>query len=203
MAKYSASTLFQQNITSAEQCVTLYQAISSLNPSGVDVSWVLRAGVVFAVSSLDAYFHDKIRYRAGRYKIHTLPISLQDFPIALKDISEWSKYTKRPGNFIRNVLMKHFTVRPLQKKDDIAKALQLVGIDRLWATIEPHSPTRDEALRRLGEIVQRRNHIAHEGDRIHTRKAGKRLRPIDDAYVNDAIQLVKAVVFRIEHHYPN
>lgn len=202
MATYTAKKLFDQNIESAKNCAKLYTAIEQLNPVGVDVTWVLRAALVFAISSLDAYFHDKIRYRGASYKIDELPNKLAEFPIKLQDVSEWKKYTTRPGNFIRNVLVRHYSVRPLQKRSDIEDALKLVGINSLWNTIEPNSIMREMALTRLNELIQRRNHISHEGDRIHTRKGGKKLRSITPVDVDFAIKLVTAFVLRIEHHFP-
>lgn len=202
MATYTAKKLFDQNIESAKNCATLYTAIAQLNPGGVDVTWVLRAALVFSVSSLDAYFHDKIRYRGASFKIDQLPNRLAEFSIKLQDVSEWKKFTSRPGNFIRNVLVRHYAVRPLQKRSDIEEALKLVGISSLWNTIEPNAAMREMALTRLSDLVQRRNHISHEGDRIHTRKGGKRLRAISPADVDFAIKLVTAFVVRIEHHFP-
>ena len=200
---HNAKSLFTQNIESSKTCLKLYKAIESLNPAGVDVSWVLRAGIVFAVSSLDAYFHDKIRYRSGTYKVNSLPKSLETFPITLSDIAVYQRYTKRPGNFVRQVLVKHFAVRPLQKKDDIAKALKIVEIENLWATIEPHSPNREKALKLLEDLISRRNGIAHEGDREHSRRSGKLVRPITEKELDEAIKLVTAFVYRIEHYFPN
>jgi hypothetical protein len=131
LTTYSAIKLFDQNIESAKNCAKLYAAIASLKPRDVDVTWVLRAALVFAVSSLDAYFHDKIRYRGAGFKIDGLPEKLADFPIKLQDVSEWKKYTTRPGNFIRNVLVRHYSTRPLQKRTDIENALKMVGINSL------------------------------------------------------------------------
>lgn len=201
MTTHSAKSLFDKNIDSAKTCVSLYDSVSMLQPS-LDVNWLLRAAVVFAVSSLDAFFHDKIRYRAGRFKIESLPESLKDFEIKLNDVNEYKKYTKRPGNFIRNMVVRHYATRPLQKRRDIEEALKLVGINALWSTIEPHSPTREMALKRLNEVIQRRNQIAHEGDRAHARKSAKKLRNIGRVDADFSIKLVTAVVARIEHHFP-
>jgi hypothetical protein len=99
-------------------------------------------------------------------------------------------------------LTSHFATRPLQRKDDIAKALKMVGIDDLWATIEPNAPKRDAMMDELEHLVQRRNHIAHEGDRECSRRSGKRLRPIDKAYAHNSVAFVKGIIDRIEKAFP-
>ena len=61
---HSAQSLFEQNILSAEECLALFDGVTKLKV-GLQIDWVLRAAIVFVVSALDTYFHDKIRYRTG------------------------------------------------------------------------------------------------------------------------------------------
>lgn len=201
MPTHSAKSLFDSNIASADHCITLYDGIVGLQTK-LDLSWLLRAAVVFSVSALDAFFHDKVKYRAGRFKIAQLPPELVDFPIELNDINSWAKYTSRPGNFIRNMVSRHYSTRPLQKKRDIEQALSLVGIKSLWNTIEPNNTSRTAMLKRLSALIQRRNQIAHEGDRWQSRKSGKSIRPIDRPYAVAEIAFVKDVVAKIESAFP-
>src|SRR5271166_922973 len=106
MPAHTAKTLFDKNIESANACVTLYDGIIALHTT-LDSTWLLRAAIVFSVSALDAFFHDKVKYRVGHNKIDQLPKELKDFPITLDDINKWQAAAKRPGNFIRNVVVKH------------------------------------------------------------------------------------------------
>ena len=201
MATHSAKSLFDGNVASADNCITLYDGILGMHTT-LDLSWLLRAAVVFTVSALDAYFHDKIKYRAGKYKIDQLPPELQGFPIELNDINSWAKYTSRPGNFIRNVVARRYSTRPLQKRKDIEEALALVGIKSLWNTVEPQNDARTAMLKRLSDVIQRRNQIAHEGDRLQSRKGGKKIRPIDRPYATGEIAFVKDLVTKIESAFP-
>jgi hypothetical protein len=54
----------------------------------------------------------------------------------------------------------------------------------------------------MGKLIQRRNHIAHEGDRESYRASGKKLRKIDEAYARSSIDFVNDLVQRIEVAFP-
>lgn len=199
MPSHTAKTLFDMNIESAEQCVQVHEGIEKLG-SKLDIAWLLRASVVFAVSALDAYFHDKIKYRAGRFGITGMPPAMAMFNIPLRELTVWEK-AKRKGNVLRNWLVDHFSTIPLQKRDVIKDALRLVGIDDLWGTIEPNSPARETMLADMDKYIRRRNQIAHEGDRQSSRRSGKKLRPIDRPYAQSSINFVKELVTRIEKSF--
>jgi len=72
MPSQIAKSLFDKNIKSAKDCLTLYYAIENLKPQDVNAKWLLRAAIVFTVSALDAYFHDKIRYSVEEKQMGTL-----------------------------------------------------------------------------------------------------------------------------------
>lgn len=200
MAAHSAKSLFDLNITSAEHCMKLHDGIKRLG-SNLNISWLLRATVVFSISALDAYFHDKIKYRAGKFSASEMPPAMAGFKIPLSGLTQWEN-AERKGNVLRNWLTEHFSTRPLQRRDQIADALKLVGITDLWATIEPNSPKLTTLLSDMASQVQRRNQIAHEGDRDPSRSGGKKLRPIDPKYAQGCIDFVKDLVTRIEVAFP-
>jgi hypothetical protein len=198
---HSAKSLFDQNIESAESCLKLYDGIEKLS-SSLNISWLLRAAIVFAISALDAYFHDKVRYRAGGFGLQDMPPPMAEFQIPLRELTTWEG-ADRKGNVLRNWIVEHYSTRPLQRREDIAKALKLVGIADLWATIEPNSPKREALFVELSKYVKRRNQIAHEGDREGSRRSGKKLRSISRAYADDCIRFVKDLVSRIETAFKN
>jgi len=200
MPTHSAKSLFDLNMQSVDDCVTLYEGIEKLNTK-LESSWLLRAAIVFTVSSLDAYFHDKVKYRAGRFGLADMPPALAKFQIPLAELSKWED-AQRKGNVLRNWLTEHLSTRPLQRKDDIANALKLVGIESLWATIEPDSPKREAMIEQMQQIIKRRNQIAHEGDRQSARKSGKKLRSIDLKTASEAAAFVRQLVDRIENAFP-
>lgn len=201
MAVHTAKSLFELNIQSSEDLIKLYDGIASLGTK-LEITWLLRAVVVFSVSALDAYFHDKVKYRAGKFDLEDMPPSLAKFEIPIGDLSKWDT-AKRKGNVIRNWLVEHFSTIPLQRQEAISSAFKLVGIDAVWATIEPNSPTREKLLEEMQEYIRRRNQVAHEGDRESSRKSGKKLRPIDRQYAEKCLTFAKHLVAKIEHAFPN
>ena len=201
MASHSAKSLFDLNIKSASDSVALYDAIEKLKPKGVDIEWVLRAAVVFAVSALDTFFHDKVKYRVGKYDLQNMPPQLAKFEVRLEGLSEWDA-AQRKGNVLRNWVVDSLSSKALQSPSAIAETLKLAGIEALWDTIEPDKKKKEIMLAQLNSLVQRRNQIAHEGDRMTSRKSGKALRPIDRDQVHDWIALVVDIVVRVETAFP-
>lgn len=201
MSSHTAKTLFDLNMESTTQCLVLHDGIVGLN-STLDVSWLLRGVVVFSISALDAYFHDKIRYRAGKYgKLESLPAAMSRFQVPVGDLIRWESATRK-GNVLRNWIVEYYSRRPLQVKDDVADALRVVGIDDFWAGVEPDSPTREQLLKTLAGYVRRRNAIAHEGDRLQSRCSGKQLRAIDREYADKIVLFVRDLVARVEAAFP-
>jgi hypothetical protein len=197
---HTAKSLFDLNIESAQHCLTLYSGLKKLG-SGLEISWLLRSAIVFSVSALDSYFHDKIKYRAGRYRLNNLPAAMETFEIPLGDLRKWERATRK-GNVIRNWLTDYYAVRPLQRREDIADALKVVGIEKFWSTIEPNQEKRAALIDELRGFVDRRNKIAHEGDRQTSRVSGKRLRPISRDHAAECIDFVITLVGRIEKSFP-
>ncbi len=167
----------------------------------LDISWLLRASIVFSISALDAYFHDKVKFRAGHSDLNDMPPAMADFEIPLRELISWED-AKRKGNVFRNWFSNYFATRPLQRKEDIASALKIVGINELWATIEPDTPKRNVFLDQFSSYVTRRNQIAHEGDRLAHRNSAKKLRPINEKYVQDCIKFSRDLVQKIEKAFP-
>ncbi len=72
MPVHTASSLFERNIRSAKECLRIFDGLSRLEGKNKS-KWLLRAAVMFAVSALDTYFHDKVKYRVGRFTLNDLP----------------------------------------------------------------------------------------------------------------------------------
>jgi hypothetical protein len=200
MATHSAQSLFDQNVKSAEDCLELYDGVRTLKTS-LQIDWILRAAVVFVVSALDAYFHDKIRYRVGRYSLENLPPNLAKFEVPLRDLVAWDG-AQRKGNVLRNWVMDDLAVKPLQSPSAITDALKLAGIDSLWDTIEPDKRNKAKLLEQYNALIKRRNQIGHEGDRMQSRKSGKKLRPIARTEVAGYVTFAKGLVGKIEGAFP-
>jgi hypothetical protein len=200
MPAHTAKSLFDLNIESAKDCLRLFDGLYKLKPEP-NIHWLLRAAVVFAVSALDTYFHDKIKYRVGRFSLNDLPVQLQKFEIPIRELTTWDE-AQRKGNVLRNWVMDELAVRPLQSPTAIAEALKLAGIESVWDRIEPNKSHRDKLLVDFNNLVRRRNQISHEGDRQQSRRSGKRLRPIKRKVVADWIDYVEDLVAKVEVAFP-
>ena len=200
MSGHTAKSLFDLNIQGAEQCVKIYDGVLQLG-SSLNLEWLLRSAIMLAVSAMDAYFHDKVRYRAARFASAPPPRHLANLKIPLSEVRKWDE-AGRKGNVIRRWVVKHLETRPLQSSNAIAEALKLVGIQSFWNTIEPDNSARDALLTCLNKLVERRNQIAHEGDRLRSRSSGKSLRPITHNYAVQAIEFVKDLIQKTEDSFP-
>jgi hypothetical protein len=196
LAQHTAKSLFDLNIVGANECVALYEGLEKIKVAA-DITWLLRASVVFAVSAMDAYFHDKARYRVGRFTAATLPDALKKFPIKMGDLATWDSH-QRKGNAIRNWVVGQLSFRSLQSKDAIADAMRLCGVDGFWDKVYPNATTKNQALEQLKEYGDRRNDIVHEGDRLSARNSGKQLRNIDVQYARECREFVASVVDTVE-----
>jgi restriction system protein len=201
MSTHSAKSLFDTNIESAKDCLALYDGIVNLKPAGLNIDWVLRAAVVFAVSALDTYFHDKVKYRVGKFSLENLPPALAKFPIPISELTSWEK-AGRKGNTLRNWVVDYLSVRPLQSYDAIVDALKLAGIQSFWDTIEPNKTDKAQLLKDFNALIKRRNQISHEGDRETSRRSGKILRPVTRDEVVGYIKFVEDFVSRAETAFP-
>jgi len=200
MPTHSAQSLFDQNVRSAEACLDLYDGVKALKTQ-LEIDWILRAAVVFVVSALDAYFHDKVRYRVGRYSLDNLPPTLAKFEVPLRDLVAWDA-AQRKGNVLRNWVMDDLGVKPLQSPVAITDALKLAGIDSLWDTIEPDKRNKAKLLEQYNALIKRRNQIGHEGDRMQSRKSGKKLRQIARGELAGYVTFAKTLVGKIEAAFP-
>ena len=199
MSVHSANSLFEMNIKGAENCLELFESIRKFRRRKQD-SWVLRAAVVFAVSALDTYFHDKVRYRVGRFSLENLRPELGKFEIPIRESTSWDG-ADRKGNVLRNWVVDYLGTKPLQRRQAIADALKLAGIDSLWNTIEPNNRDRNALLDEMDLLIARRSQIAHEGDR-QTARSRKALRPITPEQVRCWIEFTRTLVARIEKAFP-
>jgi hypothetical protein len=194
--KHTAFSLFQKNMKSVYDSLDLFEGIKKLKV-GLDTEWLLRGAVVFLVSALDTYFHDRIKYGISRAMGKEMPDALFRHRITIGDLEDWEN-SRRKGNVIRNWIAEHLSSVPLQSPDRIAEYMRYIGIEQLWNKVEPDNIKRKKMLEKLNTIIRRRNQIAHEGDRLSGRSSGKRLRDIDVDEVKDWTQFIETLVKSID-----
>lgn len=201
MSKHTAKSLFDLNVRGAEECLTIYSGASGLS-SALHLDWLLRSAIVLAVSAMDAYFHDKVRYKAGKFSLDTLPKQFANLEVPLTELEGWEE-SRRKGNVLRRWAVAHLAHKSLQTRDAIAGAMRVIGFEAFWDTLEPDKRKRQALLDTMKTIVDRRNQIAHEGDRLRSRRSGKRLRAITLKETTEAVDFIKQFVQKVEERFPS
>jgi len=192
---HTAYGLFKKNMASVNDTLSLYRGIRELRV-GLDTGWLLRGSIVFLVSALDTYFHDRIKYGISRATRRGMPEALLGHRITIGDLEDWEA-SRRKGNVIRNWIGEHLASIPLQSPDRIALYMRYIGVEQLWNKVEPDNKKRQKLLDQLNILIKRRNQIAHEGDRLSGRGTGKRLRDISESQVNEWVSFVEELIKRI------
>ena len=184
---------FRANLVRVRNLGRIANAPDSQTAQALDLSDILRAEFVLAVSALDYFAHEVARlgmleaYRGEREKTPQFLQFRISVEAALRGISEtpsgeWLDYEIR----IRN------GYRTFQSPDRIAEALRLVSDIRLWDAVAGRMDMSPQEVRdRLNLIVDRRNSIAHEADVNPTFHEG--LLPIDRRTADDAVDFIERV----------
>lgn len=144
---------------------------------------LLRATVVATVSGLDRYMHDIVIFHSwallnraeGKIpkELKKLQIPVLSARHAVDKIRSDAK--ARPGVLVKEALREHLHREyTFQRPDDVQKAALMLGIDDFWGKVAaamPGAPKKEEVIRTLREIAQRRNQIVHEADIVRKAKA--------------------------------
>ena len=202
MSQHSATSLFTKNMRSAHICLEVFDRMSA-STTDLNTRWILRAAVVFVVSALDTYYHDKVKYRLGGcYRARrSLPAQLASFRVPLGELEKWQKAHRR-GNVVRDWVMADLARQSLQSPDSITNALKLVDINDYWCTVARPSTQASALKTQWNRLIHRRNQIAHEGDRQQSRRSGKKLRSIGRSTVEKYIRFAEKLVDMTEKAFP-
>ena len=164
-----------------------------------DISDVLRASLVMAVSTMDQYIHELVRlgmleaYRGVRPRTPTF----LKFQVALEKVLPTSSDFDPAAGLEIQIRERH-GYQSFQTPDSIAEALRLVSDVNLWNEMAKCIGIERRAITdRLTLITHRRNKIVHEAD-IMPDYAGQMASsdvrsPIDEDLVDDAINFIEQV----------
>lgn len=196
----AALDAFNTSISRVRALHALYGIFAKQVTPVIDLSDVLRAEIVLAVSALDHYVHELARLgmlecwtgmRNGTdaFKRFPLPISVA---VALSDpvIAQQT---------IKSEIRLRHSFLAFQHPDRIADAVRLFSDVRLWEEVaNVLGMTAQEVKSLLVLIVDRRNKIAHEAD-IDPSYPGQRW-PIDPEMVENTISTLETIghaIFRV------
>ncbi|WXA81106.1 hypothetical protein LV483_34805 [Pendulispora rubella] len=158
----------------------------------MDVSDLLRAQIVLAISAFDTLVHELTRLgmleaAAGK---RTVVDTFQRFQVSFESV-QLSAGASTLDWLDAEIRRKH-SFLSFQTPDKVADAIRLISSVSLWNSVGSHlgkSPT--DIKKELQLIVDRRNKIAHEADGDPS-FPGTRW-PIDPIMVNRAIDFLEAV----------
>ena len=193
----SALDDFTESVKRTRHLHGLYSAFEATLTSAVDLSDILRAEIVMAVSALDRYIHDVTR--VGMLQCHvgsrTKTEAFSKFQVPLSSLSAIASVTTASGALETEIRYRHSHLS-FQSPDKIADAVRLFSAVSLWdAVAGTMGVSAKDAKATLGLIVDRRNKIAHEAD-IDPSFPGQRW-PISPDLVSTMINEIEAIVYAI------
>lgn len=184
---------FCENLARARSLAGLAQSLANLTTAAVDLSDILRASLVLAVSALDHFVHEFVRrgmlevHRSNRpttdaYLSFRVPMAAAREAIADTGRDEWLDQAIREAHGWLS----------FQHPDKIAEAIRFMSNVRLWEQVASELGMTSRAVRtQLGAIIDRRNKIAHEADMDPT-NPGYRW-PINEVLVRDATDFIERI----------
>ena len=213
----TAYSEFQHNIESARDLTAMYSELRThrdlgrrgrLPPGHEELLWLPRSSVVAAISSLDAYVHAVLYDRIPRaLRSDAIPEALCD---AMADVLEirngkhfravFPIFSKKKiyGSLTKHLRSTRLVFQSYQRPEKIIAAYNLLGhadifesVANMWRGPETSS---EDIKRRLVNYVNRRNQIAHEGDR----DANGSIRHMQPKYAKDCVDFTENLVLRLD-----
>jgi hypothetical protein len=181
---------FSTDTVRARDLVGLGQSIGGLTQGRVDSSDLYRSALVQAVAALDAYVHGVVLDRAVDMLVGRLQTTGTTTKVGLHFNAVQALLTAGSAAQVELAARTHIAQRlaleTFQRPDDIAKALSMVGVGKIWSTA--FAPNSNAITTALGIIVDRRNRIVHSCD-IDPLNPGN-VTPLTDT---DALQVVGTI----------
>lgn len=163
------------------------------------VDFLLRQAVVVACTSLEAFFWDALRENAltvVQARRTGADETLKNIPLTLGDYMSISQYDD-PDFRLRQLILKNFARGTLYSAEKIEEIAKVLTIQKFWEQVEKRTGEPASNLKRnAGELINRRNQIAHRADRPDEGEEadGHGLRPITFAWANVRAQAARTLV---------
>jgi hypothetical protein len=197
----SAIDLFGISIARVRELIAVHNSLKAQASSVLDLSDMLRAALVLAVSALDYYIHEVVRI--GMLEIHRgqrpEPPAFSGFKISLGNARAGINAGQNIDSWLEDEIRQSHSYKSFQSPKAIADAVRLISDSKLWEEVSTNmsSPAQD-IKQQLSLIVDRRNKIAHEADIDPTLSIGNRW-PIDELLVNETVDFIEQVVESIHN----
>jgi hypothetical protein len=189
-----------------DQVVLVAKATAPIPPSLLvedGINFLLRQAVVVGCTALESFFWDALREnvltivrarkRGADESLRKLTLSLDDY----LSLEGWED----PDERLKQVILKNFERGTLYDASSIEKITKVLTVRDFWAQVAAKTGNPDRDIKRhIGEIIQRRNDIAHRADRPGEdanppeEQDGHGLRAINYAWANTRVATAKNVV---------
>jgi hypothetical protein len=170
---------------------------SLIMEGGLD--FLLREAVVVACTALEAFFWDTLRENVltiVRARKSGADESLRKLTFTLGDYMSIQQY-EEPDLRLKQIILKNFERGTLYDIESIDKIARILTITNFWEQIERIAGEKPANLKRIiGDLILRRNQIAHRADRPEKGEDidGLGLRPISLSWTNNRVQSAKTLV---------
>lgn len=191
---------FTENIGRSRDLLALVGNLKKATAGTLDLTDILRAAIVSAVSAFDAFIHEITRIgmveifqnaRAATASFGRFPISMENVLLVVA--------TPTHTKWLEDEIRRQHGWLSFQQPDKVADAVRLFCGKELWKEVAKILGTDDKSAKnRLALVVDRRNKIAHEADMDPT-SPGSRW-PIDELLVDEAIKSLEEIggaIFKI------
>ena len=184
---------FHTSISRVRNLGAIFQTLDSQTTPVLDLSDLLRAELVLAVSALDHFIHELVRlgmleaYRGNRPRTRRFlgfQVSLESALTGIADNTEeqWIDSEIRTRNGYRS----------FQEPEKISEAMGLISDVPLWKNVSQRmGSTPKEVKENLRIIIKRRNQIAHEADMVPS--PFEERWPINRMMVSDAVDMIEQI----------
>jgi hypothetical protein len=163
------------------------------------LDFLLRETVVVSCTALEAFFWDVLRENVltvVRARRTGADESLRNLQFTLGDYISIQQYDD-PDLRLQQIILKNFERGTLYDVGSIEKIAQTLTIKKFWEEIERIAGTSAKGLKTsIGELINRRNQIAHRADRPDDGEEsdGLGLRTIRLPWTNHRVQAAKTLV---------
>lgn len=163
------------------------------------LNFLLRQAVVVACTALESFLWDSLRENVitiVKARRTGADESLKNISFTLGDYISLQQYDD-PDYRLQQIILGNFKRGTLYNVESIEEITKIMTITKFWDRIEQNTGTPAKNLKKLiGELITRRNQIAHRADRPEGGEAADAhgLRPITIAWTNLRIQAAKTLV---------
>ena len=158
-------------------CVESADVFLVLKPSGQaarehftepELRPLLRQAIVAISAAVESYVAEKAcSLLSQAMKMDPLPARLRQISVSVEDVLWIEENYERRGWGHRALIRDYLVAEASSDPDQIGKVLSTIGRSGLWPSVDKHrGVAKGTSVRQAKALAERRNQIAHSGDRV-------------------------------------